>query len=214
MRVNLHYRNIRYFFSIAFRELWAGEVYGQENIPPSGPCLIAANHASFLDPPFIAAVCPQREIFYFTRQTLLRPGFWHFILSRINTIPVDRNGASDIQAIRRVLKLLHDGQGIVIFPEGTRSPDGNFQTAQSGVGMLACKTAVPVIPIRIFGSYAIWNRHRPAPDMHHRAQVVIGAPILPKSYDPGSDHHRRYSETAQRILDAIQALQLLKLLRI
>ncbi|MDR0444977.1 MAG: 1-acyl-sn-glycerol-3-phosphate acyltransferase, partial [Puniceicoccales bacterium] len=105
MEINLYYKTVRHFFSIAFRELWAGEVYGNENIPPSGPCLIAVNHASFLDPPFIAAACPQREIFYFARQTLFKAGFWNFILSRINTIPVDRDGTSDIRAIRRVLKL-------------------------------------------------------------------------------------------------------------
>jgi 1-acyl-sn-glycerol-3-phosphate acyltransferase len=214
MRINLHYRSIRYFFSITFRELWAGEVYGQENIPPTGPCLVAANHASFLDPPFIAAACSHREIFYFARQTLFKPGFWNFLFSRINTIPVDRDGASDIRAIRHVLKLLQEGQGVTIFPEGTRSPDGRLQAAQAGVGLLACRMSVPVIPVRIFGTYGIWNRHQSAPNIHRHAQVVMGKPLLAETYDPGKEDPQRYLKCAQRIMDVIQGLELPSLHRV
>jgi 1-acyl-sn-glycerol-3-phosphate acyltransferase len=214
MKMNLYYRSVRQFFALAFRELWGGEVYGSENLPLSGACLLAANHMSFLDPPFVAAACPQREIFYFARQTLFRPGFWHFILSRINTIPVDRDGDSNLKAIRKGLKLLHEGQGVTIFPEGTRTSDGHFQKAQDGVGFLACRSAVPVVPLRLFGTYAIWNRHHSAPDFHRRAQLVIGPAILPARYDPGPSHPQRYPESARRILNAVRQLSLPRLQRL
>jgi 1-acyl-sn-glycerol-3-phosphate acyltransferase len=129
-------------------------------------------------------------------------------------IPVDRDGASDIRAIRCVLKLLQEGQGITVFPEGTRSPDGQFKAAQPGIGLLACRASVPVIPVRVFGTYEIWNRHQTKPNFHRRSQCVVGPPMWPQIYDPGKEHPQRYLECAQRIMKAIRDLQLPTLQRV
>jgi 1-acyl-sn-glycerol-3-phosphate acyltransferase len=181
-------------------------MYGQENIPLTGPFLVAPNHLSHLDPPFISAAFEKRELVFLARKTLFKAGFWNFLLSRINVIPVDKEKITDYRAIKQALSLLKNGFGVVIFPEGTRSLDGHFGTAQPGIGFLACKTQVPVIPARIFGSYEILKKNCTIPDIRQRARIVIGAPIAPTQYDCFQRSKDRYFLTANYILDRIKNL--------
>lgn len=194
-------------FNTCFRELFDGGVFGDENLPRTGPYLLACNHLSFWDPPFIGASVFNREIFPFARKTLFRTPFRNWLFSRLNCIPVDRDG-SDIAAIKTVFKLLKSGKPVMIFPEGTRSYDGNLLPAQPGVGMLALKTNVPVIPCRIFGAYEIMNRLSSWPDWNVTADIVFGKPILPEEFMKFSTSENKHQQVADYIMEKITELKL------
>jgi 1-acyl-sn-glycerol-3-phosphate acyltransferase len=204
---NPYYLVVQSFFKLCFVEIFDGCVYGVENIPETGAFIAAANHASFLDPPFISAIMKRSDVFFFARKTLIVPGLFGFILSRINTIPVDRDNGSDVAAIKKVFNLLKNGHGVVIFPEGARSPDGAIHEARAGIGLLACRSSVPVIPIRLFGTYEIWSKETRWPNINTEATVVVGRPMHSIIYDPGPNHEDRYQYAADRIMEAIRLLE-------
>jgi 1-acyl-sn-glycerol-3-phosphate acyltransferase len=108
--------------------------------------------------------------------------------------------------LKRVLASLRDGKPLILFPEGTRTPDGRLQPARPGVGMIACRTQVPVVPVRIFGSYEAFGRHRKFPKLFTPVDVRFGRPLLPGEYDPGTRAENRYQEAADRILAAVAAI--------
>ena len=114
---------------------------GVENIPRRGGFIVAANHASLLDPPIVGAQVP-RQMAAFARKTLWKGGIISWWLDTVGVIPVDRDGGSDVGAIRRVLQTLKQEKGIVLFPEGTRTQTGQLQRAKAGVGFMACRTGV------------------------------------------------------------------------
>ncbi len=180
------------------------EIYGTENIPKEGPFLLAGNHASFFDPPAFGSACP-RELHYFARSTLFVGRFGNLI-RQCRAIPVDRDGGNDLQAFREVFKVLRSGGGLLVFPEGTRSDDGALREARPGVGMIAVRAKVPIIPARIHGSFRIFSRHHKLPDLKNRLSVVYGPPLDVADLDPGDTAPRRFLTISQRVLDAIGQL--------
>ncbi len=193
-----------YMLGVAHDMFFRGEVSGLENLPPSGAYLVAANHASHLDPPFIGANIP-RQMAFFARKTLWKPGLPSRWLDRVGAIPVDRDGGSDLKAIKRVLATLAKGTPLVLFPEGTRSPDGELQPAKAGVGMIACKTGVPVVPVRIFNSHLAFGRGGGVA-FGTPVHIVYGTPIPASVYDVPSDGKDRYQRASERIMARIAAL--------
>ena len=190
----------RWYFATVHRI----EYHGVHYIPACGGFILASNHASFYDPPAVGVGFP-RPIYYFARKTLFQ-GPFNWLLPRLNTIPVDRDGESDVGAIKTVFRVLRGGHGVMFFPEGTRSPDGMLQPPRKGIGMIAAKAGVPVVPARIFGSHKAFSRiqRRPSPEV--RLTVVYGSPVLPSQLDPGPRDPDRYGTVAQRIMDRIAAL--------
>jgi len=179
-------------------------VAGRAHIPNEGPFLLACNHASFLDPPVFAAACP-RELHFFARKTLWKGAFGNLI-TNLNAIPIDRDGERDLEAFRRVFATLRDGGALLVFPEGTRTGDGELHSGKKGVGLIACRAQVPVVPARVFGSYEMWNRHHKFPRLTQRLGVAFGAAVPPLSYDPGKADPQRYQSAADRIMIAIAEL--------
>lgn len=157
------------FFGLYLR--W--KVYNRERVPRTGPVILAANHASYLDPPLVGTALP-RGIYYLARQSLFRFPILGAALRRVDAIPVDRDAGA--AGLKTILDHLFKGAAIILFPEGTRSPDGNFLPARSGIGLAVIKSEAPVIPVRIFGSNRAWGRpHRlPRP---RKVIVKFGHPI-------------------------------------
>jgi 1-acyl-sn-glycerol-3-phosphate acyltransferase len=195
-----------YLLALARAMFFRGEVAGLENIPRSGAFLIAGNHASHLDPPFIGSQVP-RQMSFFARKTLWAGGFASWWLDAVGTIPVDRDGGQDVGALKRVLRALGDGRVMILFPEGTRSPDGNLQPAKPGVGFMACKTQVPVLPARIFGSFEAFGKGAKVPRFGTPVTVVFGKPIPPSVYDDPKAGKERYQVASERIMAEIAKLQ-------
>ena len=185
---------------------FSGEVAGQENIPTTGPFILAANHASHLDPPIAGGHVP-RVIAAFARKTLWKPGIPAWWLTAVGCIPVDRDGGSDVAAMKRVMQVLKNGKPLILFPEGTRTPDGEPRTAKAGVGLIACRTSVPVVPARIFGSFEALGKGGSL-RLNTPVSVVYGRPLLPHEYDDPAAGKERYQIAADRIMAAIAQLEM------
>lgn len=188
-----------------YEAFFRGEIVGVENVPRTGPFIIASNHASHLDPPIVGSLLP-RQMAFFARKTLWSNRIARWWLDIVGTIPVDRDGASDVGAIKNVLRTLQSGKALILFPEGTRSPDGRLQPAKPGVGLIACRTQVPVLPVRIFDSHLAFGRTgglRPGTPV----SVVFGTPLHPREYDHPEDGKERYQRASERIMAAIAKLE-------
>lgn len=178
-------------------------VIGAENIIEEGPAIIAANHASFLDPPLAGIAC-KRAIHYLARKSLLDWPIMGPLMPEWNVIPVDPNNA-ERSALMGIIRVVRAGGAALIFPEGTRSKDGNLQPAQPGIGMIVAKTGAPVVPMRIFGSFEAFPRDRKTPK-RVPITVVVGKPLY---FDAGAATGRdAYQKTSDRVMDAVACLKI------
>src|SRR5450432_4326091 len=119
---------VRIVYDMWFR----GEVIGTENFPTEGPFLVASSHASHLDPPLIGCQAT-RQMRFFARRSLWNNALLARWLNGVETIPVERD-SGDIGAIKRVLQALKENRAVILFPEGTRTSDGQLQRPKAGVG--------------------------------------------------------------------------------
>jgi len=165
-------------------------IEGQENVPDEG-CLIVGNHASFLDPTTIGWAI-RREIFYFGRKNLFRPPVLSWLLPMCNVLPIDQE-APDISGLRRVLKMLKAGDSLLVFPEGTRTPDGTLQPAEPGAGLLAAKSGVRVLPTRVFGTFESFPRGAKFP-RPYPLRVVVGKPYWPTIPAEGKPNYQAIAD--------------------
>lgn len=194
-----------HYLAANIHAMWfRGEVAGSENFPLDGPFLIASNHASHLDPPLVGCHVP-RQMRFFARKSLWNNKLLGWWMNRVETIPVERD-SGDIGAIKRVLQALGENRAIVLFPEGTRSLDGQLQKPKPGVGLMACKTGVPVVPCRIYGSFEAFGKGSAIPRLGSPISIVFGPPIAASEYDDPSLGKARYETAAQRIMDRIAAI--------
>ena len=152
------------------------EVHGQENVPMEGPLIVASNHASHLDPMIMGAAF-KRDLHFMARRTLFDvPGFC-WLITQNQAFPLNRDGDSR-DALRAFGERLDMGNAVVMFPEGTRSPDGVLGEMKPGIGMLAVRNLAPVLPVYIWGSFQGWPRGRKYPRRHH-LKVMMGPLITP-----------------------------------
>lgn len=194
-----------HYLAASIYSMWfRGEVVGTENFPTDGPFLIASNHASHLDPPAVGAHVP-RQMRFFARKSLWNNRLLGWWLDQVETIPVERD-SGDIGAIKRVLQALKENRAVVLFPEGTRSLDGQLKKPKPGVGLMACKTGVPVVPCRVYGSFDAFGKGSAFPRFGSPISVVFGPPIPASDYDDPTTGKARYEIAAQRIMDRIAAL--------
>lgn len=193
------------FFGLYLR--W--KVYNRERVPRTGPVIMAANHASFLDPPLVGTALP-RPINYLARQSLFRFPVIGSVLRYWDAVPVDRD--SGVGGLKNILDRLLKGGAIIFFPEGTRSPDGNFLPARSGIGLAVIKSEAPVIPVRIFGSNLAFGRpHRfPRPRkviVKFGNEIDFSALRAEASTAPKQRLKEIYQEVADRIMSEIGRLK-------
>jgi 1-acyl-sn-glycerol-3-phosphate acyltransferase len=135
------------------------KVYGIQNVPKTGGVIIASNHASYLDPPAVGASSRRMRMTHFmARDTLFRNPLMGAFLRRVGVIPLDRT-KGDLKAMKTAIQLLKDGACVALFPEGTRSENGELQAPKPGIGFLVAKGEAPVVPVYVHGSFEAWSRH-------------------------------------------------------
>lgn len=160
-----------------FRELANGffdfRVVHPERLQYEGGALIVSNHVSFLDPPLIGQAF-DRPIHFFARKTLFSNPLVGALLRSWQAIPIDRD-RPDPSSLKTTIRLLRSGESVLMFPEGTRSSDGQLQSPEPGVGLFIAKAMVPVLPVRLFGTFEALPRNcfvpRPA-----SVTLVVGEP--------------------------------------
>jgi len=173
-----------------------------------GGMIIASNHVSFIDPPFIGAAYKQ-PIYYFARKTLFDHPVSNFIFNRVNAIPVNQD-KPELSILKRVIGLLKADEKVLIFPEGERSRDGNLkEEGEPGVGMIVCRAKVPVLPVRLFGAEHVLPRGSNK-IKRHPVTLVAGELIdlsdLIENKELSSKD--RYQAISNRIMSAIAELKL------
>ena len=197
------YRTAQFLSGLYFKLLHRFEVHGLDHVPEQGSFLLASNHLSFLDPPALGCRLP-RNLHYFARDSLFK-GPLGVIIRNLNSIPVNRSQL-DLGTLRKVLAVLREGHPLLVFPEGTRSPDGTLRRGKKGVGMLVAKSQVPVVPARVEGAYEILGKGKLLPRLGRKLTIRYGTPIPVSELDPGKSE-TRYESISQRIMDAISEIK-------
>ena len=161
---------VRFLCILAFRV----RVFGQLNIPREGGLLVVANHQSYLDPILLGLGDGHRTMNYMARRSLFRNPLFGKAISLVNTFPVSRGGR-DLAAMREAVSRLRNGACLAVFPEGTRSRNGEIGVMHHGVLAIAERAKAAVLPVVIEGAYEAWprgQRPRSRPIM-----VMYGQPI-------------------------------------
>lgn len=142
-------------FCILFFQLRS---YGRENIPKKGAFVLVSNHQSYLDPIF-CGVPLRRQLFFLARASLFANWFFGWVISSVKTIPV-RQGEADLSAMKKVIGELKQGNGVCVFPEGTRTEDGKIARFKGGFGLLCRRGEAVIVPVVVDGAFECWPRHK------------------------------------------------------
>lgn len=174
-RGGLIYHFSKLLCKVAARLLFDVLAYGTRHIPRRGPCLLAANHQSFIDP-FVVGLCVPGTCHYLARDSLFRVPLLGRILRHLKGVPVARGTAASRGALEAAVSLLRAGEAMLLFPEGTRSADGRLQPYRRGVALVAKRSGAPVVPVLVAGSFAVWPRHRRLPRLSPRPRLRLTRP--------------------------------------
>lgn len=174
---SLWFKFIRFicqFLSIIFFRL---RVDGQGNIPKNSGAIIASNHQSYLDPVFLIVGLRRATHFLARRELFEANRFFGLLISSLNSIPLERQGF-DSKGVRQAVECLKNGGLLLVFPEGTRTFNGEIGPIKTGVRLLARRAGVPIIPALVTGAYQVWSRHTTLPARFHPVRVAYGKPLF------------------------------------
>jgi len=201
--MNFYYRFGYYLSRWLAKIFFRFRILHRERMIQSGPVIIVSNHQSYLDPPLVGNAS-DRTIYFLARHSLLNVPVLGWLLPKLNVIPVDQEGV-DRSALKAVIKVLKRGEGVLVFPEGARTLDGQLQPPQPGLGLIIARTLAAVVPVRIFGAHEALPRG--GGFRFHPITLVVGEPIHFSEADL-QPRENLYARLSQRVMDAIAALKL------
>lgn len=182
---------VKGFYNLFFRI----KIEGLENVPRDGAFVVCANHKSLLDPPLLG-VCLPINLRFMAKEELFNNKLFGALIRALGAFPVKR-GTGDIGALRAAIKILGEGERLVIFPEGARSPEGHMNKGKSGAALIATKSKVNILPIGICGKYRPFSK----------LTVKIGKMIeLDEYFDTKNSSVTLQDITDTRIMPAISEL--------
>lgn len=167
------YRLLNNFFRLLWMVYLGLRCFGSRKVPSSGPVLICSNHQSHLDPILIANCC-SRYVTFVARESLFKNRFFGWLISALGAFPINRDAG--LGGIKTTLKKLKTGEAVLIFPEGTRTPDGEIKEFKSGFCAIARRAKVPIVPVAIHGAYSAWPKSAKFP-LPRKVQIGFGDPI-------------------------------------
>ncbi len=166
------------------------------SIPPGG-VVIASNHQSYLDPVLLGAGLP-RHLSFMARDTLFLNPLFGPLIRAVHAFPVRRDGVGK-EGLREAVRRLKAGEAVVVFPEGTRSPDGEIGEIREGAGLLARLADVPVVPAAVEGTFRVWPKGRAYP-LPAPIRVAYGKAIPAERFRSDPDGARAELQHAIRSL--------------
>jgi 1-acyl-sn-glycerol-3-phosphate acyltransferase len=192
------------------RGIWRPKVTGAENVPASGGAILAANHQSVLDSVFLPLMLGRPVTFSAKAEYFTASGpaarLWAAYLKATNQLRMDREGPRAAQdTLEAALGLLREGNLFGIYPEGTRSPDGRLYRGRPGVGWLALKSGLPVLPVAMLGTRRVLPPGRVLP-RPGRIEVRIGAPLKFPAELLTAPPGKARQMIADQVMNAIQEL--------
>ena len=151
-------------------------VWGRRNVPPDGPLLVISNHQSHLDP-IMCGTSMRRPLYYLARAPLFSNRVFGAFLVGLGCVPL-RQGETDAAAIRSSIELIKQGKALLVFPEGSRTPDGRVGEFKRGAWVLLSRAKCPVLPMAVEGGYDTWPRRNTLPKLvGGRLATMVGPPI-------------------------------------
>ena len=171
------YQGVRICVRFAAVMVYRLKASGTENIPSEGTVLVVANHQSHLDPPLVGC-CSRRRMNYMARASLFKFAPFGWYIRSIDAYPIDLEG-SRLSGIRETLKRLKRDEMVLVFPEGSRTFDGEMQPFKPGFVALAMRSRATILPAAIEGAYHAWPRKNRFPGLG-RIHVHFGEPIRPE----------------------------------
>ncbi|MEW6076165.1 MAG: lysophospholipid acyltransferase family protein, partial [Candidatus Omnitrophota bacterium] len=169
---------------------------GRAYIPKKGGFILASNHTSYLDPMVLAVAC-FRRLNFMARHDLFNNPLFAWFIRQLGAFPVKRKTA-DFSAFKEAIRRLRRGEPLVIFPEGTRQSAGILGDPEEGVGLLAAKLNVPIVPVFIRGAERVWPKNARALNAS-KISVYFGKQIFVERRTPSQ-------QTAQMVMESIRRL--------
>ncbi|MFY9783826.1 MAG: lysophospholipid acyltransferase family protein [Acidimicrobiales bacterium] len=182
------------------RFLFHPTVEGVENIPLSGPVVIAPSHRSNVDFALTLFVSP-RKTFFMAKDGIYRQRWFGEVLTRLGAFPVRRDGA-DRESMRLAEEVLRRGQALVLFPEGTRKSGPTIETLHDGAMFIAARTGATVVPVGIAGTERAMPKGAKLPRFS-KVNIVVGKPIAP----PSGEGRVSRTLVAEKTVELQRALQ-------
>lgn len=185
--------------------IWLKKVTGLENLPKSGPYIIAANHQSYFDFICLFSIVTGRVTFL-AAEKFFTSKFWRPIVEYTGQIRVNRDEDDKKQVFNLGVKVLENGNILGIFPQGTRSRSGEIEKTFTGVARFALTARVPVIPVGIKGAYEIMPPHAKRPKFRKKIEIIIGKPMYFSKYYEAEKIPELYRRITNEIMVEIARL--------
>jgi 1-acyl-sn-glycerol-3-phosphate acyltransferase len=195
----------RWIFIFVSNILFNMKYYGTKNFPKS-PFITVANHTSIVDPPLMGIACKKYPLKFVAKKEIFDVPVAHHWASAVGGIRIKRD-ATDVSSIKAVLKCIKEGNPVCIFPEGTRSMDGELQQPKAGTGFLVAKAKVPVVPVYIRGAFNAWPKGK-GPKLRSKIEIFVGKPInlaeFPKDAGTKKEYYQKLSDM---VMDSIAEMR-------
>jgi 1-acyl-sn-glycerol-3-phosphate acyltransferase len=198
----LGYKLTRLIARLATTLLFDLKVYGTENVPRTGGLLLVSNHQSNLDPVLLGVQLP-RALSYMAKSELFNVNpLFAWLIRSLGAFPV-RQGSADVGAVKEAIARLQEGDVLNVYPEGSRTEDGEIAPMEKGIGLVIRRAKVPVVPVAIDGSYDAWRKGR---QLFRRWPIRLQyGPPMDLGHLKGEEIVQRVDQTLRRMFEELRS---------